>query len=139
MSSFLESLRRFFGLPQRRRRAARRVFAFDDETVELVHELARREQRPPDEVAQGLMTSALLQHEEAGETLRLWYSLTHREQQITALICLGYTNRQIASRLAISEDTVKTHVANVQRKFGLHSKADLRLALADWDFSEFDR
>ncbi len=137
--SFLESLRRFFGLPERRRRLPRRSFAFDDETVALVHELARREQRPPDEVAQGLMAAALSQHLEAGETLRLWYSLTHRQQQIAALICLGYTNRQIASRLAISEDTVKTHISNIQLKFGLHSKADLRMALADWDFSEFDK
>jgi DNA-binding NarL/FixJ family response regulator len=137
--SFWESLRRFFGLPEIRRRPARRAFSFDDETVELVHELARREQRPPDEVAQGLMTAALNQHTEAGENLRLWYGLTRREQQVTALICLGYTNRQIASRLAISEDTVKTHIANVQRKFGLHSKTDLRIALADWDFSEFDK
>lgn len=136
--SFWKSLRRFFGLPEGRRRFPRRTFSFDDETVDLVHELARREQRPPDEVAQGLMADALNQRLEAGETLRLWHSLTHREQQITALICLGYTNRQIASRLAISEDTVKTHVSNIQRKFGLHSKADLRLALADWDFSEFD-
>jgi len=54
---------------------------------------------------------------------------------VAALICLNYTNRQIASHFVISTETAKTHVANALRKFGLHSKAELRRALADWDFS----
>jgi DNA-binding CsgD family transcriptional regulator len=41
----------------------------------------------------------------------------------------------MASHLDISVETVKTHVANTLRKFDLHSKADLRVSLAGWDFS----
>jgi len=34
--------------------------------------------------------------------------------------------------------TVKTHMANVLRKFDLHSKIELRMALSDWDFSAWE-
>ncbi len=136
--SFWKSLQRLLGVPGSGRRSTPRTYSFDDETIDFVQELARREQRPPEEIAQSLMTEVRKRRQEAGEYLQHWQMLTVREQQVTALICLGYTNRQIASRLAISSDTVKTHIANIQRKFGLHSKADLRMALADWDFSAFD-
>ncbi|MEW6718329.1 MAG: helix-turn-helix transcriptional regulator [Chloroflexota bacterium] len=52
-----------------------------------------------------------------------------------ALTCLGGTNRQIAARLGISEETVKTHVASALHKIGVNSKAELRQLFADWDFS----
>jgi DNA-binding CsgD family transcriptional regulator len=57
---------------------------------------------------------------------------------VTALTCLGYTNRQIAARLVLSPETVKTHLRNVLRKFDLPTKAELRRALADWDFGDWD-
>jgi DNA-binding CsgD family transcriptional regulator len=54
---------------------------------------------------------------------------------VAALTCLGYTNRQMAARLSLSPETIKTHVRNVLFKFGLNRKTDLRQALANWDFS----
>ena len=66
------------------------------------------------------------------------HSLTPREQDVAALACLGYTNRQIAARLGISPDTVKTHVRNLLHKFELHSKDELRSLLQDWDFSAWE-
>ena len=64
-------------------------------------------------------------------------STCKREQQIAALACMNYTNRQIAAHLFISPETVKTHMRNVLRKFDLHSKAELRQTLGDWDFSSW--
>jgi DNA-binding CsgD family transcriptional regulator len=64
--------------------------------------------------------------------------LSPREQQVAALVCLNYSNAQIAARLNISQSTVKTHVSNALRKFGLQRRTDLRLALAEWDFSAFE-
>jgi len=63
--------------------------------------------------------------------------LTPRQQQTAALACLNFTNRQIAARLGISPQTVKTHIRNLLHRFDLHSKAELRQVLADWDFSEW--
>ncbi len=64
-----------------------------------------------------------------------WESLSPREQDVTALSCLGFTNRQIAARLSLSPETIKTHVRNVLSKFGINSKSELRHILAGWDFS----
>ena len=66
-----------------------------------------------------------------------WDKLTPREQEMTALTCLHYTNRQMAGRMHISVKTVKTYIANILIKFDLHSKAELRQALSDWNFSEW--
>jgi DNA-binding NarL/FixJ family response regulator len=41
------------------------------------------------------------------------YSVTPREHQVLRLVAEGLTNREIGSRLAISEDTVKKHVQNI--------------------------
>ncbi|RBQ21696.1 helix-turn-helix transcriptional regulator [Spongiactinospora rosea] len=39
--------------------------------------------------------------------------LTARQREILALVALGLTNRDIAARLALSEHTVKRHLANI--------------------------
>ena len=110
-------------------------FEVETELIQSLQDIAQREQRPEDEVAAELFTFALEQRDVAETRLQRWRSLSPREQQVTALVCLGYTNRQIARRLVISTETAKTHVRNAQRKFNLRSKADLRQALSDWDFS----
>ena len=56
---------------------------------------------------------------------------------MTAFTCLGYTNRQIASKLPVSPDTVKGYVRQVLVKFNVHSKDELRMQLAQWDFSRW--
>ena len=64
-----------------------------------------------------------------------WLFLSPRDQDVIALTCLGYTNRQIAFRLGISTGTVKSYIQNVFYKLDLHSKTDLRLTFYGWDFS----
>jgi DNA-binding NarL/FixJ family response regulator len=49
--------------------------------------------------------------------------LTTRETQILGLLGAGLTNPEIAERLTIGEETVKTHVARVLRKLGVRSRA----------------
>jgi len=50
--------------------------------------------------------------------------LTTRELEIATLIAVdGLTNRQLASRLFISEKTVKVHVGNVLRKLGISQRS----------------
>lgn len=118
-------------------RGAQRAFELDQPLVEVLQHFAEAERRPREEVAADLLSAALVKRQAAEENLRTWRALSTREQQVTALICLNYTNPQIAARLFVSPDTVKSHVRNVLRKFNVHSKAELRLALADWDFSDW--
>ena len=68
------------------------------------------------------------------ETDYIWDTLTQREQQVTALACLGYTNREIADRLVISVNTVRSHIRNILEKYRVSSKAELRLTMSGWDF-----
>lgn len=52
-------------------------------------------------------------------------TLTPRERVILCLEAGGLTAAQIGERLAISPRTAEAHRANVMRKLGLHSKAEL--------------
>lgn len=110
-----------------------------DERLSLaLARLAEQEERPVDELGQDMLSFALQHRRAAAENLESWESLTPREREVTALTCLGYTNKEIGRRLVIAPATVKTHLRNAKRKFGLHSKLELRKALADWDFSEWE-
>jgi FixJ family two-component response regulator len=51
--------------------------------------------------------------------------LTARERQIMALVTGGLMNKQVASKIGISERTVKIHRGNVMRKMRTKSLADL--------------
>ena len=53
------------------------------------------------------------------------YRLTPRETQIVAAVADGSSNKDIASQLAISEDTVKHHLSNIFDKVGVHSRLEL--------------
>jgi two-component system response regulator NreC len=115
----------------------RQVLQLDLPLIESLQDLAEREQRTKEAVAADLLSLALRQRQAAEANLLCWGLLSPREQEVAALVCLNYTNAQIAARLNISPSTVKTHVSNVLRKFGLGRRSDLRMALAEWDFSAF--
>jgi DNA-binding NarL/FixJ family response regulator len=89
-------------------------------------------------VAQDVLRFGLRYKWTAVEHMRIWEQLTPREQEVTAYVCLGYTNYMIARRLVISTSTVKSHIRNVLMKFGLNGKLELKTVLDDWDFSQWD-
>lgn len=53
------------------------------------------------------------------------YVISNREKQILKLICESKTNKNIASYLRISEQTVKVHRKNIMKKLDAHSVTDL--------------
>ena len=116
-----------------------RVFELDGELSRSVKELALRQGCSPGEMASRLVSEALDCRRAAEASLVIWKDLPPREQEVAALACLGYTNAEIARMLMIANETVKSHVQNLLRKFGLRRKEELRRALAGWDFRAWDR
>lgn len=60
-----------------------------------------------------------------GQT-RGWAGLTKVEQDVVALVEQGLTNVEIAERLLVSRETVKTHMSRVFAKVGVNSRQALR-------------
>jgi DNA-binding NarL/FixJ family response regulator len=55
------------------------------------------------------------------------FGLTPRERQIVGAVVAGYTNKEIAGRFSLSEDTVKHHLSNIFDKLGVSSRLELAL------------
>jgi len=51
--------------------------------------------------------------------------LSQREVEVLRLIALGHTSVEIARRLSLSPRTIETHRANIHKKLGLRSRAEL--------------
>jgi len=51
--------------------------------------------------------------------------LSEREIQVISLVANGYTNKEIANKLAISVKTVESHKANSMQKLDLKSRAEI--------------
>jgi DNA-binding NarL/FixJ family response regulator len=51
--------------------------------------------------------------------------LSPREQEVVKLVAEGYTNKQIAETLVISEKTVERHRANILEKLGMRDRVEL--------------
>jgi len=50
--------------------------------------------------------------------------LTEREREVLALVARGYTNKQIAETLYVSEKTARNHVSHILEKLGLARRSE---------------
>lgn len=114
-----------------------RIFLQDEEIVAIVRNVARQQGRSEEEIITDFTKAGWDQLQQETEKVERWNSLSHREQQVVALICLGYRNYQIAETLVIAPETVKTHLQNIFAKFNLRSSKELRLVLKEWNFAEW--
>lgn len=55
------------------------------------------------------------------------FGLTRRETEILSAIVAGLSNKDIANRFSLSEDTVKHHLTNIFDKVGVSSRLELAL------------
>jgi DNA-binding NarL/FixJ family response regulator len=58
--------------------------------------------------------------------------LTQRESEVLELLVAGLSNKAVASKLVVSEDTVKTHIRGLYRKLGVSDRSGaIAVALRD--------
>ncbi len=50
--------------------------------------------------------------------------LTDREREVLALVARGFTNKQIADKLYVSEKTARNHVSHILEKLGLSRRSE---------------
>ena len=67
----------------------------------------------------------MLRNPPSAENMPAQGSYSRREREIVLLIAKGQTNREIASQLNLSENTVKTHLSRIFGKTGVSSRIQL--------------
>jgi DNA-binding NarL/FixJ family response regulator len=59
------------------------------------------------------------------------FGLSSREMEVIALIVAGYTNKDLANKLGITENTAKHHITNIFDKLGVSNRLELVLYAVD--------
>ncbi len=114
-----------------------RVFLQDERLILAIKEVAIQQNRSEEEIVGYLTKVGLDQLNQQKDLYECWFSLSEREQQVAALICMGYKNHEVAQILTIAPETVKTHLQRIFLKFNLRSSRELRLVLKDWNFKDW--
>ena len=60
-------------------------------------------------------------------TIKPRFKISPREKEVLDLICKGFSNKEIAAKLGISEQTVKNHVSALMEKSRTHSRTQLAI------------
>src|SRR6266498_3109122 len=134
--SILDFLRNLIG---KRPKSSSRIFELGDPQMVTLTTIAKHEGRPEHELFPDIVDAGLNQYVTKDKLWNRWLSLSAREQDVAALACLGYTNREIGSRLHISPETVKVRLQKALNKFDVTTRSQLKMILEDWDFSEYDK
>ena len=66
-------------------------------------------------------------------------TLTEREREVLALLAQGATNREVATELYLSIDTVKTHVRKVFTKLGVGNRTQAAIIARDYGLEMVNR
>jgi DNA-binding NarL/FixJ family response regulator len=75
----------------------------------------------------GTLFSHIVEHATRGRKGNPFASvrMTTREREVIALIAEGLSNKDIAQRLHLATDTVKSHVHNILEKLALHTRLEI--------------
>jgi len=88
--------------------------------------IAKDEGRPEHDLIPELLNAGLTQYVFNERLWKKWETLSPREKDVAALVCLGYTNREIGACLNISPETVKDRLGTALKKFNFTKRTELR-------------
>ncbi|MCL5265416.1 MAG: response regulator transcription factor [Chloroflexi bacterium] len=93
-----------------------------EELFELVRGVSRGEAAISRHTATKILNELGRQSQKDAETSLAKHTLTEREKEVLQLVITGATNKEIASMLFISENTVKNHLCNILDKLHLQNR-----------------
>lgn len=93
--------------------------------IEYLHGILDGEAPVPRSMAQRLLAEFKIEGTATAAAMADVELLTSREREILALVATGATNRDIATRLFISENTVKNHLKNIMAKLHIQNRVQL--------------
>jgi DNA-binding NarL/FixJ family response regulator len=94
-----------------------------EELFEAVRVVAAGDALLSPRVTRRLITEFARLRPKAPVTPEVLKELTPREAEVLRLVAEGLSNAEIAERLVVSEETVKTHVSHVFAKLGVRDRA----------------
>jgi DNA-binding NarL/FixJ family response regulator len=98
-----------------------------NDLVKAVHAVAAGQYWIGQSAVASLVEVINLLNEQEVPDQRKTFGLTPRELQIVAAVVEGRTNKDIAQKFSISEETVKRHLTNVFDKLGTSNRLELAL------------
>ena len=121
-------------LPEFAQRFTHGLIPLEDVTVDFMRDTLNLLDRNVEVMLPAHLTRRILQRPQHRQQPGLWYrnSLTQRELDVLGLVAQGYSNKQIAPRMCISEHGVKRHVANILAKLNCSNRTQaVSLALQE--------
>jgi DNA-binding NarL/FixJ family response regulator len=97
-----------------------------DDFLETIRSVARGANVLPPDLTRSLFTQ-IVEHATRKRKGNPFTSvrMTGREREVIALISEGLSNKDIAQRLHLATDTVKSHVHNILEKLALHTRLEI--------------
>ena len=65
--------------------------------------------------------------------------ITAKQLGVVLAVCDGLSNKAIASRIGITEKTVKFHLSNIFKLFGIRSRSELMFLVNDFNNKKLSR
>ncbi|HLI39057.1 MAG TPA: response regulator transcription factor [Streptosporangiaceae bacterium] len=117
-------------------RAGASAWVRKDESLEYLLRVVRGVVRgetwlPPAETGT-VLRLLMRERDRSQESDRLLAALTPREQQVLACVADGAGPREVAMRLHLSANTVRTHLKNLMAKLGVHSALEAVALSRPW-------
>ncbi len=100
--------------------------------IAAIRAVARREAVCPSKFCKALFDALAGVGEFTSCVRKMGLRLTRRQQELLSMVARGLTNKEIASRLNLSEQTVKNHIHRMLRKIGANDRSEvIQLARAE--------
>lgn len=99
--------------------------------------LANLHDTPAEQIFLNALEIGLAQQVADSQSIRKWHTLTPKEQEVAALICLGLANDEIATELSIAIGTVKAHVSHILHKLAAENRTHLQEQLRWWHVEDW--